>query len=119
MSEDDGTVTIEGAREALRILGVTDDALDAAMTGAHWPARMQRLRRGPLFDIAPSGCELWLDGGHNPAAGEALARLLADMEERDPKPLHMICGMLNTKDISGYLSPLAGVAHHLYAVAIL
>jgi dihydrofolate synthase/folylpolyglutamate synthase len=44
------------------------------VTKAYWPARMQRLKAGPLVDIAPDA-ELWLDGGHNPAAGEAIARL--------------------------------------------
>ena len=84
------------------------------MTRAEWPARMQRLRRGPLVESAP-GVELWLDGGHNPAAGEALAKHLATLPER---PTHLICGMLNTKDIAGYLRPLAGHAASLTAVSI-
>lgn len=99
---------------ALRALGRDEAAAEAALTRAEWPARMQRLRHGPLVDLAGEA-ELWLDGGHNPAAGEALARTLAAMPDR---PVHLICGMLNTKDIAGYLRPLAGVAQSLSAVSI-
>ena len=38
-----------------------------------WPARLQRLD-GRLAAMLPPGWELWLDGGHNPGAGAALAR---------------------------------------------
>ena len=48
---------------------------EAAVTRADWPARMQRLRHGPLVDALPGGT-LWLDGGHNPAAGQAIAATL-------------------------------------------
>ncbi|APZ52372.1 bifunctional folylpolyglutamate synthase/dihydrofolate synthase [Salipiger abyssi] len=102
------------ALAALRHLGLGEAAYEAAVTRAEWPARMQRLREGPLAAAAP-GVELWLDGGHNPAAGEALARHLATLPER---PTHLICGMLNTKDISGYLRPLATQAQGLTAVSI-
>ena len=99
---------------ALRHLGLGEAACTAAVSRAEWPARMQRLRRGPLVDLAP-GAELWLDGGHNPAGGEALAATLAQMPAR---PTHLICGMLNTKDIAGYLRPLAAHAATLSAVSI-
>jgi dihydrofolate synthase/folylpolyglutamate synthase len=102
------------ALAALRTLGQSDAAFDAAMTNATWPARMQRLRRGPLIDAAPQA-ELWLDGGHNPHAARAIAALLAEMPAR---PTHLICGMLNTKDVTGYMAPLAQVAQSLHAVSI-
>lgn len=102
------------ALAALRHLAMGDTAYDAAMTGVDWPARMQRLTSGAL--VAAAGeTELWLDGGHNASAGQALARHLASLPAR---PTHLICGMLNTKDISGYLTPLAGVAQSLTAVSI-
>ena len=102
------------ALAALRHFGADEVACEAAVTKAYWPARMQRLKAGPLIDIAGQA-ELWLDGGHNPAAGEALAAVLA----RGPKrPTHLICGMLNTKDIAGYLRPLAAHADTLHAVSI-
>ncbi|WP_092885267.1 bifunctional folylpolyglutamate synthase/dihydrofolate synthase [Roseicitreum antarcticum] len=99
---------------ALRHLGMDEDAVEAAVTRAYWPARMQRLRNGPLTAAAP-GVELWLDGGHNPAAGIAIAETLAALPER---PTYLICGMLNTKDIAGFLRPLAGLALKLHAVSI-
>jgi dihydrofolate synthase / folylpolyglutamate synthase len=97
---------------ALRHLGVGD--AEAAVTKADWPARMQRLRHGPLVDSAPT-VELWLDGGHNPAGGAAIAATLARMPKRET---HLICGMLNTKDIAGYLRPMAAEVNSLYAVSI-
>lgn len=102
------------ALAALRALGVDDAACEAAVTQAQWPARMQRLTSGPLIDAAPQA-ELWLDGGHNPAAGEAIAAVLATGPAR---PMHLICGMLNTKDVTGYMTPLAAHAASLHAVSI-
>jgi dihydrofolate synthase/folylpolyglutamate synthase len=99
---------------ALRHLGKDEAACEAAVTRAEWPARMQRLRHGPLVDLAP-GVELWLDGGHNPAGGEAIAATLARMPAR---PTHLICGMLNTKDVTGYMRPLAPQVTALHAVSI-
>lgn len=102
------------ALAALRHLGHDEEACSAAVTGASWPARMQRLTTGPLVDAAPKA-QIWLDGGHNAAAGEALARHF----DRQPKrPTHLICGMLNTKDVRGYMRPLARVADSLTAVSI-
>ncbi|MFN3144614.1 MAG: bifunctional folylpolyglutamate synthase/dihydrofolate synthase [Paracoccaceae bacterium] len=102
------------ALAALRVLGQPDPAFEAAVTRAEWPARLQRLRRGPLVEAAGTA-ELWLDGGHNPAAGHALAEALTRLP---PRPTHLVCGMLNTKDIAGYLRPLAGAAASLHAVSI-
>jgi len=98
----------------LRLLGQDEAACEAAVTHAYWPARMERLTKGALVDLA-APAELWLDGGHNPAAGRALA---ATMKDLPPRPTHLICGMLNTKDIGGYLAPLADVVESLHAVSI-
>ncbi len=102
------------ALAALRHLQMGDDAYEAAVAKAEWPARMQRLKIGPLVEQAPQA-ELWLDGGHNAAAGTALAEVLVSLPER---PTHLICGMLNTKDVTGYLAPLAQRADSLTAVSI-
>ncbi len=99
---------------ALRALGCGDVACEAAVSRAVWPARMQRLRFGPLVDMAPL-VELWLDGGHNPAGGAAVAATLARMPARET---HLICGMLNTKDVRGYMQPLASQVTRLHAVSI-
>ena len=73
-------------------------AFEAGIVKAEWPARMQRLTQGKLAALAPPGSELWLDGGHNPDGGRAVAAALADLEERVPRPLVLIVGMLATKD---------------------
>jgi dihydrofolate synthase/folylpolyglutamate synthase len=99
---------------ALRHLGFGEDACASAMANVSWPARMQRLKTGPLVDAA-GRAELWLDGGHNPAAGRAIADLIKTLPSRST---HLICGMLNTKDIDGYLAPLAAVGQSLTAVDI-
>ncbi len=100
------------ALAALRHLGVGN--LETAVSRAEWPARVQRLRQGPLVEAA-APAELWLDGGHNPAAGAALAEAIGRLP---PRPLHLICGMLRTKDVAGFLRPLAPLAETLHAVAI-
>ncbi|TRD21986.1 bifunctional folylpolyglutamate synthase/dihydrofolate synthase [Palleronia caenipelagi] len=107
-------VNAGAALAALRHLDASEDACEAAVTRADWPARMQRLTRGPLIE-ASGTAELYLDGGHNPAAGEAVAAVLATLPKR---PTHLVCGMLNTKDIGGFLRPLAAQAVSLTAVSI-
>ena len=102
------------ALAALRHLGADEAACEAAMRDAVWPARMQRLKTGPLVEAAGEA-ELWLDGGHNAAAGIALADVLAGLPAR---PTHLICGMLNTKDVTGYLAPLAPQVQSLTAISI-
>lgn len=99
---------------ALRHLGKDEPACEAAVTKVSWPARMQRISQGVLFELARPA-ELWLDGGHNPAAGRAIAATLSQLPKR---PTHLICGMLNTKDVRGYMEPLAGLAQSLTAVSI-
>lgn len=101
------------ALAALRALEQGEAAFKAAMTRAEWPARMQRLSGRLALLAAP--CELWLDGGHNPHAGRAVAATLSQLPER---PLHLISGMLNTKDVAGYMAPLAALAEDLTAVSI-
>jgi len=95
-----------------------EDAVERGMRSVEWPARLQRLARGPLVALAPRGAEVWLDGGHNPHGALAVARAMADFEERAPKPLYLICGMLRTKDSEGFLAPFRGLARHVTTVAI-
>lgn len=99
---------------ALRQLGHGEAACEAAVSRAYWPARMQRLRTGPLVELAGQA-ELWLDGGHNPAAGVVVADSLRRLPHRTT---HLICGMLSTKDPVGFLKPLRDVAASLTSIAI-
>ena len=90
-------------------------ALALGMRSVEWPARLQRLTRGPLVDALPEGWEVWLDGGHNPHAAEALARHTRSWRD---KTLLGILGMLSTKDVDGYMEPLAARFHSLRTIAI-
>lgn len=104
---------------AVRAGGWNDEhAIEQGLRRVEWPARMQRLTRGPLIDLAPKGAEVWLDGGHNPHAGHAIAEALAELEDRSPKPLYLICGMLKTKDSRGFLAPFHGLVRRIATVAI-
>jgi dihydrofolate synthase/folylpolyglutamate synthase len=102
---------------ALRALGASDEACAMALSGARWPARMQPIAAALLPD-APADAEIWLDGGHNVAAGEALAIHMAGLHDRRAAPLHLICGMLDTKDPAGFLAPFAGLARDVRTLTI-
>jgi len=93
-------------------------AVDRAMANVDWPGRMQRLPAGRLQDLAPEGAELWIDGGHNPGAGTAIAEALAEQEERFPRPLFLVSGMINTKDQTGYFRAFQGMARHVFTVPV-
>jgi dihydrofolate synthase/folylpolyglutamate synthase len=105
---------------ALRVGGsrIPAAAFEAAMVGVEWPARMQRLSHGRLAELAPSGSELWLDGGHNANGGQAIAAALADLEERVSRPVVVIVGMLSTKDCAGFLRNFSGLARRVITVPI-
>lgn len=91
-------------------------AVAAGLLSAKQPARLQRLTRGPLVEKAGSGAELWLDGGHNPAAGEVLAAAAAELWRE--RPLDLVIGMMGNKDVRGFLKPLAGLVRRARTVAI-
>ncbi len=99
---------------ALRHLGFGETACEGAVRDVTWPARMQRLRSGPLLQMAPEA-EFWLDGGHNAACAETLAETLGRLPRR---PTHLVCGLMNTKDVAGYMAPLADHAASLQGVSI-
>jgi dihydrofolate synthase/folylpolyglutamate synthase len=102
-------------------LAVPEAAFATAATATRWPARMQRLSPGPLTAMLPRGSQLWLDGGHNPAAAEVVAeslRQVAWVPGEGRGPTRMILGMLSNKDPAGLLAPFAGLVDRLYAVPI-
>ncbi len=102
----------------LKELVPDEKAIESGVTNASWPARMQRLPAGPLPSLMGPGSELWLDGGHNPAAGKYLAQTMADLEERSPKPLYLVVGMLGLKDAAGFLVQFRGLARRIMTVPI-
>ena len=103
---------LEGLESTFR---VEPAALARGLKTTEWPARLQRLTRGPLAAMLPPDVELWLDGGHNQAGGEVLAQHAATWRDR---PLHLIFGMLTTHDAREFLRPLAREAADIGTVAI-
>ena len=96
-------------------LSPSENALAQGLKKTHWPARLQRLTAGPFASLLPNGSTLWLDGGHNPAAGQALKSYF---NATDKRPLHLIVGMINTKDSKGFLQAIAPLATDLRAVSV-
>ena len=119
-----GRFQIENAGLSIAAVKALDDDrittahISHGIAATKWSARMERLEPGQLHKFVPAGTEIWLDGGHNPSAGRAVAAALAELDERSPKPLILIAGMLNTKRADGYLKPFAGLVHKMMAIAI-
>jgi len=103
------------ALERLKGFTVSDEAIIEGFAKVEWPARLQRIRRGRLRAKLGHEFALWLDGGHNAAAAESIAFWLS---ERDPMPLHLVLGMVNTKDPGKFLEPLKEHIDFLYTVPI-
>ncbi len=101
--------------QSLPQLKVPESALAGGLTQAQWPARLQRLTKGPLVEMLPRHVELWLDGGHNPSAGEALAK---QAQQWHNEPLFIVSGLLRTKDAAGFFKPLAIYVQEARSVAI-
>jgi dihydrofolate synthase/folylpolyglutamate synthase len=119
---DNAAVAIAGLRHALRdgaSLGWGEDAaVEKGLRTVDWPGRLQHLTHGPLVEDAPSGSEIWLDGGHNPHCAAAVSRAIADLDEKVDRPLYLICAMLRTKDAAGFLSAFKGLARHVVTISI-
>jgi dihydrofolate synthase/folylpolyglutamate synthase len=102
-------------RDLLTGFDIPEDAVRRGLVSVEWPARLQRLTRGPLPALLPPDWELWLDGGHNDSAGEVLGQWLGGL---DPRPLHLVCGMLESKEPREFLRPLAPFARAIRTVRI-
>jgi dihydrofolate synthase/folylpolyglutamate synthase len=93
-------------------------ALEQGLTHAEWPARLERLATGSLHAYVADGTEIWLDGGHNAAGGKVIAHALAELDERVPRPVHLIFGMMDTKDAHAFIAPFRGLVERVYTVPI-
>jgi dihydrofolate synthase/folylpolyglutamate synthase len=98
--------------------GLTMPAIEHGLTHAQWPARMERLPTGGLHAYVDAGTEIWLDGGHNAAGGQVIAHALAELDERLPRPVHLIWGMMETKDAHAFIAPFKGLVERIYTVPI-
>jgi dihydrofolate synthase/folylpolyglutamate synthase len=97
---------------------LSEEAVGRGVGGAAWPARFQRLTRGPLAELARArGSDLWLDGGHNPHAGRALAESASRLVDRDPRPLALVVGMFARKDAKGFFLPFAEMRPRVFVTS--
>ena len=99
-------------------LKVSDKEIAKGLETVEWPARLQRLRTGPLIDSLPEGTELWLDGGHNVLGAKVAAAMMAELGERHPRPLYLILGMLANKDAESYLEVFEGLARRVFPLPV-
>jgi len=95
---------------------VSQAHIASGLENVEWPARMQRLRHGPIVDALPDDCEVWLDGGHNIAAGQIIAEHAR--ENWMDQPLYLVTGMINSKEPQGYFRALSDVAASVHCVTI-
>ena len=100
-----------------RAVQVPDSAMRAAIGWADWPARLQRLAPGPLRDLLPPPAELWLDGGHNPAAARAVADFFR-AHVPVGRPFHILFGLLENKDAKGVLKAFRNRAITVHAIPV-
>ncbi|MBZ0218049.1 MAG: hypothetical protein K8F25_15945, partial [Fimbriimonadaceae bacterium] len=106
---------------AIRLLAderISPLACEQGLVNVKWPARMQRLGSGKLSRSVSEDTELWLDGGHNAASGQAIADAMAEIEEKAPRPLVLVVGMIDSKDAGGFLRPFAGLARRVMTITI-
>ncbi len=110
-------IAVAAARN-LPCFKIRESDIAKGLNNVSWPARLQRLGPGALHALTFPNSELWLDGGHNPSAAQALAGAMAELEERVPCPLHLIIGMMSNKDAAAFLAPFAGLTEFVATVAI-
>ncbi len=114
---DNAAAAITAAREIIEPAGI-EAVLGTGLATAQWPARLDRLVPGSLHAYVHPETEIWLDGGHNPAAAEVLARTMAELEERVPRPLHLVCGMMANKDAAAFFHAFQGLAQWASTLSI-
>ncbi|MFY7962668.1 MAG: bifunctional folylpolyglutamate synthase/dihydrofolate synthase [Elsteraceae bacterium] len=107
---DNAATAIACVEQMRRRLNIPDQAIADGLARAVWPARLQRLKTGPIVDALPSGVTLWLDGMHNADSGRVIAESLAGWTDR---PIGLVWGMMGNKAAEDLFAPLAP---HLVAV---
>lgn len=119
-----GRHQIDNAGNAIAAIRVLNDArisdahIAEGLKSTTWPARMQRLGQGALSALVPAESELWLDGGHNPSAGRVLSQAFSELNDRHSRPLVLVWGMLNTKDVGSFIGCFAGIASRVITITI-
>jgi dihydrofolate synthase/folylpolyglutamate synthase len=90
-------------------------AIQSGIKNAKWQGRMQNITKSSLGQDMPNGSEIWIDGGHNEAAGKAIKDVIKNW---DDMPLYIVLGMLTTKDASSFIKHIAAYAKEIYTAEI-
>lgn len=90
----------------------TSDSLEDGIKKAFWPARLQKLSGSNTKH------EIWLDGGHNVDAANAIVKQAVNWSQSDAKPLHLILAMMDHKDAKTFLKPLLSAISSLTIIEI-
>ena len=110
----DNARTVLTCLQHIKGFDIPESAAKKGLENAVWPGRLQQI----LHKNLPPGCELWIDGGHNESAAKALAAQAALWQQQDNKKLHLVCGMMNTKDSAAFLAPLLPYANTVTCTAV-
>ncbi|WP_262693773.1 bifunctional folylpolyglutamate synthase/dihydrofolate synthase [Kordiimonas aquimaris] len=102
---------------AQKAVSIPDAAIKAGLGWVRWPARLQEVTSTRFNKILPDGSDLWLDGGHNPAAAETIRTFLQHVDPVE-RSVTIVLGMMGPKDAAGFLAPLVGLANQVIAVPI-
>ncbi len=102
---------------AQKAVTIPDAAIKAGLGWVRWPARLQEIKHTSYNELLPQGSDLWLDGGHNPAAAEVMRTFLQAVDPVE-RSITLVIGMMKTKDARGYLKPLAGLVNRVITVPI-
>jgi dihydrofolate synthase/folylpolyglutamate synthase len=108
-------IAIACVRRLAPLFPVDAEAIGRGLRGVKWPARLQRIEIGRLPALLPDGWELWLDGGHNPGAASVLARHLTGWRDR---PVHLVFGMLRSKDAEAFLAALRPLVDRVATIPV-
>lgn len=90
---------------------VSQDAIFEGARKADWSARMQKLKPGAVVSMG-GGADVWLDGGHNPHAGRAIAEFLSEQ----PGETILVSAMMANKDSSGYFAEMVRAAKRVFTI---
>ncbi|MBI76359.1 MAG: bifunctional folylpolyglutamate synthase/dihydrofolate synthase [Rhodospirillaceae bacterium] len=102
------------ATKLLKKPEINDNVIGAGIRSTFWAGRLQKLTTASTKSF-PKGWSLWIDGGHNPGAAEALATTVSQWQQ---KPLHIVFGYINSRDPKEFLRPLANYIKTLNAITI-
>lgn len=102
---------------AQKAVAIPEAAIKAGLGWVRWPARLQQLHNTQFNAGLPDGADLWLDGGHNPAAADVVRTFLQGVDPVE-RSVTLVLGMMGTKDVKGYLQPLSGLVNRVIAVPI-